>query len=135
MTESTIQADIRLALGSRPDTRIWRNNVAQGVMGDVRWYRQPTTVRVLPGDALVRHARVLHAGLAEGSPDLIGLRTVTITPEMVGRTVSLFVGVEVKSSAGRQTVEQRSFLAMLEQRGALAGIARSVDDATRIITL
>lgn len=113
--------------------RLWRNNVAQGVVGVVKWIRSATTVRVFPGDAVVRAARILHAGLAEGSPDLVGLRTITIGPEHIGARMAVFVGVEVKSETGRQTVEQRQFLAMLAKRGALAGIARSVDEAIDII--
>lgn len=133
IAESATQAEIRLALGSRSDCRIWRNTVAQGVMGDVTWVRTPTTVRVHPGDAVVRHARVLHAGLAEGSPDLIGLRTIVITPEMIGESIAAFVGVEVKSDAGRQSMIQKSFMGMLTARGALAGVARSVIEANIIL--
>lgn len=112
MTESEILYAIRLALGTMPDVRLFRNNI---------------------GSFKDRTGRWVQYGLAPGSADLIGLRTVTITPEMVGREVALFIGIECKTDKGRISEEQESFLRMLEQRGALAGIARSVDDAKRII--
>lgn len=112
MSESIILANIRIDLGRREDLRIFRNNT--GALRD-------------------KLGRWVHYGLAPGSPDLIGLKTVTITPEMVGRSVAIFVGIECKTAKGRVTEEQVSFLRMLEQRGALSGIARSTDDALRII--
>lgn len=112
MTESEILYQIRLSFGDCPDVRLFRNNC--GALHD-------------------RGGRLVHYGLAPGSSDLIGLRTVTVTPEMVGRQLAVFIGVECKTNKGRATEEQESFLHMLEQRGALAGIARSVDDAKRII--
>jgi hypothetical protein len=110
MTEQTIQQRILLALG-RGSRRIWRNNT--GALRDER-------------GQLVRY------GLCKGSADLIGLTTVTITPDMVGQTVAVFTAIEVKSATGRPTPEQEAFLAMVRQAGGRAGIARSIEDAQRI---
>lgn len=133
MSESKIMRDIRLAIGGRSDCRLLRNNVAQGVVGEVKWVRQRATVEVFPGDAIVRHARVLHAGLATGSSDLIGPRRTLITPEMVGRSVGVLVGLEVKDETGRQSPEQIAWERMLLSMGCLAGVVRSVEDAVRIV--
>ncbi|NDC35967.1 MAG: hypothetical protein EBZ51_11485 [Synechococcaceae bacterium WB9_2_112] len=73
-------------------------------------------------------------GLCPGSADLIGYRTVTITPEMVGQTVAVFCAVEVKAERGRPTPQQLAFLEHIGSAGGRAGIARSVDDANRILT-
>lgn len=129
MSETLIQRDIRIAIGGRSDCRLFRNNVAQGVVGNVRWIKTRETVDLFPGDAVVRRGRILHAGLCEGSSDLVGVRRVLITPDMVGRTVGLFVGLEVKDEGGTTEPAQERFLKMLLEFGAFGGIVRSVREA------
>lgn len=111
--ETVIQQQIRLALGTRSDLRLFRNNTGS-----------------LPDP---RTGRPIQFGLAKGSADLIGLRTVTITPDMVGRQMAVFTSLEIKTPTGRATPEQRNWLEMVRSRGGLAGIARSVQDANEII--
>ena len=112
--ETELQQRIRLALGTRSELRLFRNQVGQ-----------------LPDP---RTGRPVQFGLARGSADLIGWRTVTITPDMVGKTVGVFVAIEVKDR-GRLTPEQERFIAEVQQAGGLAGVARSVEDARRILGL
>jgi hypothetical protein len=111
--ETEIQQHIRLALGTRPDLRLFRNNTGS-----------------LPDP---RTGRPVQFGLARGSADLIGLRTVTITPEMVGQRVAVFTSIEVKTSTGRATPEQQNWLHMVRRAGGIAGVARSVRDAEEIL--
>jgi hypothetical protein len=111
MSEQAIQQRIRLAC-SRGRVRLWRNNT--GALRDER-------------GQLVRY------GLCPGSADLIGFRSVTITPDMVGQTVAVFAAVEVKTDRGRPTPEQTAFLQRVATAGGLAGIARSVEDAHQIL--
>lgn len=111
--ETVIQQQIRLALGARADLRLFRNNT--GTLPDPRT------------------GRPIQFGLAKGSADLIGLRTITITPDMIGQQVAVFTSIEVKTPTGRVTPEQRNWLEMVQQRGGLAGIARSVRDANEIL--
>jgi len=73
-------------------------------------------------------------GLCKGSADLIGWRTVTITPEMVGQQVAVFTSIEVKSERGRLAAEQQQWLDAVLSAGGIAGVARSVEDALRITT-
>ena len=111
MSEQQIQQRIRLAC-SRGPVRLWRNNT--GRLRDER-------------------GQLVTFGLCPGSADLIGYRSVTITPEMVGQTVAVFAAVEVKSERGRPTPEQTFFLEHITAAGGLAGIARSVEDAQVIL--
>jgi hypothetical protein len=111
MSEQQTQQAIRLQL-SRGDTRLWRNN--SGTLYD-------------------RNGRPVQFGLCKGSSDLIGLRTVTIGPEHVGQRLAVFAAVEVKSATGRATPEQLAFIDVVQQMGGFAGVARSVDDAARIL--
>jgi hypothetical protein len=111
--ETDIQQRIRLAVGTRSDLRLFRNNT--GTLPDPRT------------------GRPVQFGLARGSADLIGLRTVTITPEMVGQRVAVFTSIEVKTSTGRVTPEQQNWLHMVRRAGGIAGVARSVRDAEEIL--
>ncbi len=110
MSEQRIQQEIRLAL-SRGPVRLYRNNT--GTLWD-------------------QHGRPVQFGLAVGSADLIGWRTVTITPDMVGQQVAVFTSIEVKSATGRLRPEQRQWLETVQAAGGIAGVARSVEDAARL---
>jgi hypothetical protein len=52
---------------------------------------------------------------------------------MVGKRVAVFVAIETKSPRGRLTPEQRAFIETAKRMGALAGVARSVEEATTIL--
>ena len=111
MTEQQIQQHIRLAC-SNGGIRLFRNNT--GTLKD-------------------QNGRPVTFGLAKGSSDLIGWRTVTITPEMVGSTVAVFTSIEVKSATGRLKPEQQQWLDAVQAAGGIAGVARSVEDAQLLL--
>jgi hypothetical protein len=85
------------------------------------------------GRVILQDARPLIAGLCTGSSDLIGWRSIEVTAEMVGRRLAVFAAVEVKSSTGRPTEQQRAFLAAVQDAGGVACVARSVEDAQRAL--
>ncbi len=102
----------------RGATRLWRNNV--GMLRD-------------------RNGRPVAFGLGSwggevvsGPSDVIGHHTITITPDMVGRQVAVFVAIEAKD-LGQLKPKQRAFLLAVHRAGGLAGVARSTDDARRIL--
>ena len=136
MSEHEIQQRILLACGNG-DSRLWRNNVGTGWAGPstrvTAQNRAALAQSLRPGDVVIRGGRPLHAGLCVGSSDLIGYRSVSITGAMVGSQVAVFTAVEVKSAAGRASVEQRAFLERIRTAGGRSGIARSVDDAFVIL--
>jgi len=112
--ETHLQQHIRLALGTNPHLRLFRNNT--GTLPD------PKT------------GRPIQFGLARGSSDLVGWRSVVITPDMVGQRVAVFTAIEIKTPTGRITPAQRAWLEAVTKAGGIAGIARSVADALRITT-
>lgn len=112
--ETDLQQRIRLALGTRSDLRLFRNQV--GTLPDPRT------------------GRPVQFGLARGSADLIGWRTITITPDMVGTQLAVFTSIEVKTERGRVRPEQHAWLSTVQGAGGIAGIARSVADASQIIS-
>lgn len=110
---------------SRGDTRLWRNNTGDGWVGKV--------IHREPGSITLEHPRVLHAGLCNGSSDLIGLRTIVITQEMVGRKVAVFTGIEAKLGSGRESEDQAAFRQFICRAGGLAGVAYTVEEAEAIL--
>jgi hypothetical protein len=76
--------------------------------------------------------RLVRFGLCKGSSDLIGFKPVTITPDMVGRTVAIFTAIEVKTPGGKPTPEQLHFVKRVKDHGGIAGIARSVEEMLAI---
>jgi hypothetical protein len=110
-SEQQIQQQIRLTC-STGSTRLFRNNT--GTLRD-------------------QHGRPVSFGLCKGSADLIGWRTVTVTPEMVGQQVAVFTSIEVKAASGRLRPEQRQWLDAVQAAGGIGGVARSVADAVAIL--
>jgi hypothetical protein len=110
--EQAIQNKIRIAFGARPDLKLFRNNT--GAYKD-------------------KNGQFIRFGLCVGSSDLIGLRSVVVTPDMVGKRVALFAALEIKTEKGRPTADQTRFLHVVSEMGGLAGIARNEGDAAAIL--
>ena len=101
-SEHEIQQRIRLACG-RGVVRLWRNNT---------------------GALVDQQDRFVRFGLCEGSSDLIGLRSLEITTELVGQRLAQFVALEVKAAQGVLSPEQRAFLRLVQQLGGVAAACR-----------
>ena len=108
-SETTLQNEIRLAVGKLKDVRLFRNNV--GMINGVQF------------------------GLCVGSSDLIGFQSVTVTPEMVGQKIAVFTALEVKTEKGKPTPEQVKFTEMIKRFGGISAIVRGVDEAVEIFKL
>jgi len=126
MSESSISNEIALALSRESKGKIisWRNNTGYGVLGKV--------VKQEGEQFHGINGRRVQYGLCVGSSDRIGIVSVTVTPAMVGRTLGIFLALEVKSSTGKATPEQQNFIAAVRKAGGLAGVVRSADEALGI---
>lgn len=122
--ESEVSKRVLLAT-SETDIRLFRNNIGVGWVG--------RSQRLHDGSILIHDPRPLHAGLHDGSGDLIGWSPITITPDMVGRTVAVFTSIEVKSATGRVTSGQQHWIDQVNHQGGIAGVARGGDQALEII--
>lgn len=107
-SESQIQHDIRLALGSDPRVVLWRNNVG------IAEHKNAS------GRQAVRY------GLCVGSSDLIGIVTM---PDGAGR----FLALEVKAARGTVSPDQRLFLELVRKRGGFSAVVRSPEEARAAI--
>lgn len=111
MIESDLLHQIQLSFGVG-DTRLFRNNV--GVLQDER-------------------GNYVRYGLAVGSGDLIGWRKHVIVPRDVGSEVAIFTSIEVKSPTGRVSHAQQAFIGAVLTAGGIAGVARSIADAHKLL--
>ena len=111
--ETKLQQEIRLALGTIPSLRLFRNQVGQ-----------------LPDP---RTGRPVQFGLAKGSSDLVGFKTIKITPEMINQEVAVFVSIEIKTERGKLTEVQQNWLQKVHDSGGIVGVARSIQDALKIV--
>lgn len=65
-----------------------------------------------------------------GQSDYNGWHSMTITPDMVGRRVAVYVAVEGKAGdAGRLSAEQARHLEIVREAGGIGLVVRSPDDA------
>jgi hypothetical protein len=110
-SEHEIQQRIRLACG-RGAVRLWRNNT---------------------GALVDQQGRFVRFGLCKGSSDLIGLRSLEITTELVGLRLAQFVALEIKTAQSVLRPEQQAFLRLVQQLGGVAAVCRSVEEAEQLL--
>lgn len=104
--EGEIQREIRLAAGRAvPGCVLWRNNCGVAV-------HAPGTER----ESVVRYG----VG-GNGGSDLLGILTLA-------SGLGVWIAVEVKTSTGRTSTEQRMFGELVERCGGVFIVARSVDE-------
>lgn len=85
------------------------------------------------GDKLVLQNPTKVMGAPAGTSDIIGCKTITITPAMVGKQIGVFTAVEVKRPGEKPRENQSKYLEVMRRRGAMVGVARSPEDAVRIL--
>lgn len=120
--ETAVQNTILADIGASSIHRLWRNATGLYHSGHVV-KRGPGMCMLQEGDVVLRGGHPVHAGLCEGSADLVGILGPT------GR----FVGVEVKTKTGRTKKHQRSWLDVVAKLGGLTGVARNTEDVRRIL--
>ena len=112
MTEGQLLREIMLAVSS-DKLKIFRNNC--GVLQDI-------------------HGQYIKYGVANpGGADCLGWKSTIIDSSMVGLTIAQFIAIEVKTSKGQLTKEQKNFIDQVRLAGGIAGVARSVKDALQLL--
>lgn len=91
-------------------------------------------VRLFPNRVGFDRERRIPYGLVKGSHDLIGPKTVLITPEMVGQYIAVFCSFDAKTGNAVMTKEQKNWANMVESFGGITGAIRSVQDLERLLT-
>lgn len=120
MSESDVQAEVRLAASQRGDV-LWRNNNGAGKLENgqfVRWG--------ICNDSAALNEQVK-------SSDLIGITRVVVTPEMVGTVVGVFTAVEMKKPGWtyrgtKREIAQKSFLDTVTRMGGIGKFVTKVGE-------
>lgn len=126
MTERDIQNDIQREL-SRNETRLFRINCGQSYQGRI--------VEQTPDRLILSPWYPIKLG-ATGISDLIGWTTIDRWGKFASEGVApiaVFTAVEVKGPRTPTTPEQLAFIDTVRRAGGRAGVARSVEEAKRII--
>lgn len=136
MRESPTQRNIWIACAALAGVILFRVNTGRAWVGAGPGRRQSDGSVVIPGGRPI----ALGFGLINGEPavgvgDLIGWRTVVITPEMVGCKVAVFTSLEAKRGDGKGRVsdDQRRWRDTVIAAGGIAGVAASEDEALGIV--
>ena len=124
-SEHEIQNEIRVAIGERQSATIFRANVGQAWAGELDGQKG--------NKVILKDARRFSTGLPNGFPDLFGFKSVTVTSDMIGTKLAVFVFLEVKTPRGRASEAQKHMHTFLLDAGAIGGIAKSPEDALALL--
>lgn len=135
-SESTVQRSVWLAAAALAGTVLFRANSGKA------WLGSGPPRRLTDGSVVLPAARPVALGLAlaSGAPvvgqaDLIGWRSVVVTPDMVGCRVAIFLSIECKRSAnGRTSADQAHWMQQVLKAGGIAGVANSPEAACAIVS-
>jgi len=126
VSESKLQAEVRLALAHEQAGLLMRNN--SGALKDERG----RLIRFGLGNDSAAVNKVMK------SSDLIGIRRVVIGPQDVGKVVGQFMAIECKDpgwrgAAGSERARaQENWMSVVRTWGGVAGFANSVEMARNI---
>ena len=122
MNEHPLQ-DRLISKLNHDNIRMFRNNVGVAYQGNVK--------RIGFRSVIIRNCSAIRFGLCPGSSDLIGWKSVTVTPEMVGKQVAVFTAIEVKRpNKSKTTKGQINFIEQVKKAG---GIGMILSDITEVI--
>jgi hypothetical protein len=119
ISESAIQGEVLREHRKFSGIRLFRNNIGLFWSGK--------HIKTENGFTVLQNARQVKCGLKNGSSDLIGWKTVEITPNMVGQKIAVFASAELKTAKGRASKDQKNWIDAVNLSGGLAGIVRSMD--------
>jgi hypothetical protein len=141
VTEHEIQNAILHELGREPDLTLWRNNtgqMAQELATKAHMMRMLSLIEA--GDApraadlirslLAQPRRYTKFGLCVGSSDIVGIVT-----SYQQRPSGVFLALEVKTAKGQPTAEQVMFLELVNRRGGVGRVVRSVPEARAAVEI
>lgn len=127
-SEAAVQQQIRMNIAAH-GLDLWRNNT--GACED-------KTGRVIRY-GLMNESHALNQRFK--SSDLVGIRPILVTADMVGQVVGVFAAIECKASNwtyrpnDEHTQAQQRFIDLVRAAGGFAGFARSVEEARAILRL
>lgn len=132
MSEADLMRRLQIAATSL-GARLFRQNTGMAWVGNKIVRGSGQSIRLNPGDVVIRNARPFRAGVP-GMSDLGGWVPVEVTPDMIGSTLAVVAQVEVKENA-RPTPEQLAWIEAVNKAGGRAGIAHDEIELADILGL
>lgn len=123
MSETELYTEI-LTEYSRGDVRLFRINAGMAYQGRV--------IERTPGRLVLAPWYPIRLA-AEGVSDLLGWTTMAVAGDGGLDRAAIFTAIECKFGRRKPTPEQEAFIDTVQRAGGRAGIARSVEDAGRIL--
>jgi hypothetical protein len=111
--------------------RLFRNNVGSAYTGPGMTLKPGQHYTGKGGERVIFAPRLIAFGLHKGSGDGIGWVTRTVTPDMIGQRVAVFLSVETKTDTGRTSEEQQTWLANVARAGGLAIVTNNDEEAAQ----
>jgi len=128
MSENVLTADARLLAG-RNGAALWRNN--SGALFDANG----RLVRFGLGNDSAATNKAMK------SSDLVGIWPVVVQPWMVGETIGVFTGIEIKDAGWKhprpgndREQAQLRWLEFVNRLGGQAGFATTIEDVLNVVT-
>lgn len=115
MGEAAKKIEDERLLNQGPNKRLFKTDAGASYQGEV--------VKHNGNMLILKNPRKL-VGLPKGWPDLIGFESVTITADMVGHKVAIFVCEEIKAGKDRMSTEQSKFQKLILSFGGIYRIIR-----------
>ena len=126
-SESEVQQRVQIE-AAKHGVVLMRNNSGQMVGLEGR------SVRFGLGNISAKHSE--HSK----SSDLIGISTIVITSDMVGKKIGVFTAIEVKTEdwndgkkLDKRETAQLNFIQWVRERGGIAGFVNSVDSFIHLL--
>jgi len=127
MNEAELQAMVQIE-GAKFLVNLERNNNVAFMSQDGRM------IRAGLGNISKKHSDTFK------SSDLIGIKTMVVTPDMVGKTIGIFIAVECKDPTwnvnkkldARESA-QKKYIDYVVSRGGIAGFVNSIDSFLKLI--
>ena len=114
-------------LGLKPNQRRFFIDAGYAWKADKKntiWVKKPGPVFLNPGDMVLRHPQRFNGG-PEGWFDAVGWDSVVITPDMMGQTIAVFCGDELKSKNDRLRSLQKLLGTILQKMGGVWTVVRA----------
>ena len=108
-----VQHPAMLAVGQLPDVLVWRQQ-----SGLFRAYDNPD--------------RVVRVGVP-GLADSMMIVAVTVTPDMVGKTIGVAVAAEFKAGKAGQNTQQKRWQRAAQKRGGIYAVVRSAAQMLQLV--
>ncbi len=131
MNENNFKKIVRINFTKLAKGILFNNNVGLGWVGK--------QLKQVAGNQFLIEGRKTEIGFGRGTSDLIGIRQVKITPDMVGETIGQFIAIETKKTGWKyrgtpHEKEQLNFLEQIKKHGGHADFISTPEELENFLS-